>query len=471
MLAEGGREPVQSDEAPHAGANEESAAEEAGATGLFSVEAAVKAALESSVEIRIEKLNLLSAAAAAREARRASGPVVKLQTSGSAMTNPQEGVTIHRGAFGYVPTFQSQPPVALPERDYVLLEDSQSTYFRITATLTQPLFTWGKLREAAAAAELGFDIAGGEYHLKEKSVELQTRRAYFAALLSENIEGILAQAVLISDAILNDKEKAFEEGVITRQTVLEAAVRKAALTSQHAQAREAGATARLTLSLLTEIEPEDIVLAGSFRDAPMNTGEAELVNAAFGTSGERAVLLNRIDQAGALLDIEEASRPLLPDLSLNLSVDLTGQKIPVIGSNWTDSWDTNVIVTLGTQTTLFDSGASKSSIEQAKTSLRKARESLRGLELNTKIRVRTLVETVHSAWADLSHAAARLDLALEIERNALVSFENELITRSELQTLQLSLLAAQLEYEFALFAYESALIELETLVGERSTVF
>ena len=432
----------------------------------LSVEHAMQAVLENSVEIDLAQLDLRRCAAAAKEARAAKWPTVKLQTSGSAMSNPPEGFAIPKGAFGSLPTPQSYTPVAFPAQNVVLFEDAEHTYFNINATLTQPLFTWGKLDKAVTIAELDCDIAGEKYLSKEQSVKQQVRLAYFGTVYADNTKQILEEAESIAGDILKDKETAYSEGVITRQTVLDAAAKKAMLTAYLAQASEAGKTARLSLSKLTGIELEDIDLISDYRTAPLTARESELVTSAFQASGERGVLLHNIEKAAAFLEIEKGYRPLLPDLALNLSVDITGQKVPVLGSNWTDSWDTNVIITVGTQTTLLDSGVSQSRVEQAQTTVESAKQGLRGYDLNLEIQVRTLVEEAKTAWFDLSRTAAELDLAKEIARNAGVSFENELITRAEILEAQLAVLAAELAHELALFTYETALIGLELLVSK-----
>ncbi len=435
-----------------------------GAAGL-SVEAAVQAAVKNSVELGLKNLKLRHAAAAAAEVKAKRGPSVILQTTGSLMSNPVEGFTISEGAFGILPAPPPLDPIPLPDSDVVLMEDAENTYFRITATLTQPLFTWGKLKGAAAAADLNLDIAGEEYLAQEREVERRVRLAYFGALFAEQTTDILTRAESIADEIVVDRESAFSEGLITRQTVLDAVSRKAALTAQLTRAREAGATARLTLSTLTRLEVAETELVSNFRQTPIVAKESEFLTAALSSSSERAVLLHRIDQAVTLLSIEKGSRPFLPDLSLNLSVDVTGQEIPLAGEDWMDSWDTNVIITLGSQTTLFDSGASSSRVKQAEIALVIAKEGLRGLELGLEIQVRSLIETVMIDWSDVHRVAAELDLVKEIERNASVSFDNELITRAEALSAKLAALAAELEYELALFRYETALTELEILVS------
>jgi hypothetical protein len=78
-----------------------------------------------------------------------------------------------------------------------------------------------------------------------------------------------------------------------------------------------------------------------------------------------------------------------------------------------------------------------------------------------------LAETVRSNWYEISKAEAEYALAKEIERNATVSFENELITNAELLGARLAALAAALEVERSKFAFESALGDLEDTVGEK----
>ena len=433
-------------------------------TGSLTVNAAAQAAVENSVELDLEQLKLQEHAAAIKEARAATGPTIDLQTSGSLLSNPQEGYTISKGAFGYAPSLQSPAPTALPDRDYVVIEDAEHTYFRVSARLSQPLFTWGKIEKAISLANLSFDVASQQYLGVERNVEKQARLAYFGAVFAKRSADMLSEADTIAGQILKDKENAFEAGMITRQEVLDAAATKAALSARLSKMVEAGKTVVFTLSQLTGLDLEEIRFASNYRSKPLSVSEDHIIHLAREASHKRAELAKRIDQAAALVDIEVASGPYRPDLALNLTVDVTGQKIPVLGANWTKSWDTNVILTLGTQTTLFDSGASKSKIEQAKVSLETAREGLRGFDTSLELQIRSLLETAHTAWADVTQLEAELELVREIERNAVVSFENDLITRAELQSAKLSSLAAGLQYERALFTHETALIELETLI-------
>ena len=444
---------------------QDSGAGGAGTELSLAIGQALEMAGENSTELTIERLKVAKATAAVREARARRGPSITFQSSGSVMTNPMEGFKIEKGAFGYAPTPQSATPVAIPDQDYVLMEDAEYTYFRLTATLSQPLFTFGKLNGAIRAADFDRLIAEEEFESKEMQIRQEVRKAYFGALFAAHTKRILDQAVKTAAEIVEDRERAFDEGVITRQQVLEVIARRSSLSSQLVRAGEGERSARSALSMFTGMGTENYELSSGYRTGLPELDEDLLVGEALANSGARAVLLHRVGQATTLLEIERASRPFLPDFSLNVSFDLTGQKIPFIGSRWTESWDTNIIVSVGTQAKLFDSGASRARIEQAEGTVEMAREGLLALEEGLELQVRGLVEGIRTGWYETQGAGANLDLAREIERNAQVSFDNELITRAELLAARINTFAAELELELAGYTFETSLSELEHLSG------
>ncbi len=434
--------------------------------GGYSIEEALSLAGENAVVLTIERFEMLKAAAAVREAKARSGPRISLQTSGSALTNPSDGVRIEEGAFGYIPIPQSTELIALPDQDYVFLDEGEYTYFTIAVALSQPIYTSGKLIGSIRAANLGLLVAEREYESKEREIAHQVRSAYFGAVFAGTTERILSIAEESAQSIVADLELAFAEGVVTRVDLLGAISRKMSFTSQTAAAHEAERSARSALSLLTGGDRSEDVLETDYRTDMPQLDEEDLVIHGLDKSPTRAALLHRIDQTAALAKIEKGSRLFLPDVSLNVSLDVTGQSVPFAAEDWTDSWDANLIVTVGSALTLFDSGASASRVEQAEHNLEIARRGLEALEEGFELQVRRSVEAIRSGWHEINRSAANLDLAREIERNASVSVENELISRAEFLGARLAALAAELDFERARFLYEMSLTELEAAVGD-----
>jgi outer membrane protein TolC len=355
--------------------------------------------------------------------------------------------------------------VAIPDRDYVLLEDAEHTYFKITATVTQPIYTSGKLKLAEQAAGLDVLVAERELESKEREIKSLVRSTYFGAVFAGSAARLLTEASRIAADIVTDRELAFDEGVITRAEVLEAVKADSAFASQAASTAEAEQTARAILSALTGIDLSGAAFTSGYRSELPDLEVKALVARGLGESPARAALLHRIDQARLLAEIERAGGPFRPDVSINLSLDVTGQRVPVIGANWLEYWDSNLILTVGTSLPLFDSGAANSRAEQADYTLETARQAVAAYELGFELQVRQTVEEVRSSWHTVSAVAAELEHAREVERNAQVSFENELLTRAELLGAKLGALSAELEYERARYSYETALGRLEALVS------
>lgn len=436
-----------------------------GAISQLSVEEAEGLAEAHSRELSIEKLEMQKASAGLREARARRGPSLSFRGSGSFLSNPTEGIAITKGAFGYSPTAQSEAPVAIPDQDFILLEDAEHSYFQLKATLTQPIFAWGKLLAAVRAAELELSVAGHDLETTQAKVRGDTRRAYFGMKLGRGSLAILDRAVDIAEAIVNDREHSFSEGLITRQDVLETVSQQAQLIAQQARAAESIWAATAALELLTGAGFENVSLGSDYRSSLPELVEDELIERAIQSSPERALLLSRVDQASAIVDLRRGSRLFRPDFSLNISLDVTGQRVPIIGANWRESWDTNLIITVGTSMNVFDSGTAASKVEQAETDLLIAGEGLAALEDGIQLQVRTAIYSVDAAWSELHQTKAGLDLAAEKERNASVAYENELITRREALAAQIGLMASELAYYVAGYAFEMTLTEVEGLTG------
>ena len=228
-------------------------------------------------------------------------------------------------------------------------------------------------------------------------------------------------------------------------------------------AEEGYRTAREVLAMLCRLNPSDIELTQTFRTELPVLDEDRIRELMLAASPQLRELQLKVKQAERYVEIERAGGPLRPDVSLVISMDVTGQRIPILGANWTDSWDTNFIFTLGTRVTLWDSLQSRHKTEQARDTAAIATTGLEQLQRSMGLSARSALEDARTAHARMAEVQARLDYVEEQTRNAAVSYENELITRGELRGAQVLLHATQIEELTAQFAFEKALIELEYL--------
>jgi len=154
-----------------------------------------------------------------------------------------------------------------------------------------------------------------------------------------------------------------------------------------------------------------------------------------------------------------------PDLALSIAGSVSGQRTPFVGSDWTDSWDWSVVVSVGAKATAFDSGSSRARIDAASSDVEAAAAALSQAERLGRLSVRRAVETARNAAAALDERRARLALAEETAKNARVSFENDVATRGEARLAEVGRLAAALDLASAGAALEDAIGEIEYLSG------
>ena len=122
---------------------------------------------------------------------------------------------MHRGELATV-------PIVIPDADLVFVEDAEPTYYKLGATLTQPIYTSGKIAAGIRLAELDRAAAGTELDRQRRTTRRETARAYHGAVLAGRSLPLLEAMRAAYADIVADRRASFDEGTVTRQAVLEA---------------------------------------------------------------------------------------------------------------------------------------------------------------------------------------------------------------------------------------------------------
>ena len=267
--------------------------------------------------------------------------------------------------------------------------------------------------------------------------------------------------------IVEDRQRSFDEGVIINQDVLEAAANSDNIILQRVKAEEGYRSAIEVLEFLTGLDNSNVKLVSAFRNELPDLDEERLKDSARENSPNRDVLARRLNQAETMLSVEKGSAPFRPDLILSVALDVTGQRVPLFAANWTDSWDVNLIFSIGTSMMIFDSGRSGWSRRKAEQDILLAQKGIEQLEHGLQLEVRSAVEKVRIGFFEMKKAEADTALAAEQNRNAGISYENELIVREQMLGARVAYILSQLQYLLTQYFYEQSLSELEYLCGIR----
>jgi len=415
--------------------------------------------------LKVKRLEAARTGYAVNEAWSKALPQLALTSSFTYMTNPPEGITISQGALGSSPTVGSEYPVSIPDQDYVLIEDTKPTYFKTSASLDQVLWTWGKIQKSIRIAELERGSAEVAVRASERELVRDLTKAYFGAILARDSLGKLRDAEALMAGIVEDQSKALEEGTITKQELLDAKAKAAQVTSQRVRAQEGLATGLDALEFYTGGRPEAAALDTAMRETAPDLDEKALVGTALGGSTELETLRIKSGEARLAEDIRTASLMGLPDFSLNVTWNLTGQDIPFVGTNWTDTWDSGFYFTIGGKVNLFDSLSSVWKLKQASSQREQAETGVRELERGMGIQVRRLVEAARNNAASVAEKRAQAELAAEQAKNATVARENEMVTRTEERGARIAAISADLAFLLARFQTEISIVDLEYATG------
>jgi outer membrane protein TolC len=175
-----------------------------------------------------------------------------------------------------------------------------------------------------------------------------------------------------------------------------------------------------------------------------------------------------VQQAGKKLALEKGSALLLPDVSLGVTLDVTGQEdVPYKDWSWDASgWNWDVVISLGVKTTVFDGLAARGRIAQAQKDVAMAGTAAAQQEKLVRLAVRQDVEAALRAQAGVDEKQAAWDDARERLRNAQSSYDNGLVSRADLRGAQILEGTAALALLSARCAREEALADIARLTGE-----
>jgi outer membrane protein TolC len=171
------------------------------------------------------------------------------------------------------------------------------------------------------------------------------------------------------------------------------------------------------------------------------------------------------EQAELHRRLEKGTGMLRPDLFVNLGMEVSGQKVPGLNSNWLKDWDVNFTFTLGTRLTVWDSGSSFARRRQTGTSAKIAREGYQLALERVGMELRVALKSLEYAFQFVQEQEVSAELSREQFKNATVSYENQLATRAEVLGAEAAWRQAEISLLSALLEFQLLKAEVEALAG------
>jgi len=329
----------------------------------------------------------------------------------------------------------------------------------IDLTLSQPLYTWGKIGAAIRAAEVGLKTADEQLRLYRQAAQRDVSIAFYDLLLAKEISRLAQENLEQKKRLQDEAHKRFAAGVATEYDVLAADVAVGNARPEVIRTENAIRTAKERVRFLLAIDGEEVDVTGT-----LNVPEAGLVSyeeafkTAFKKRPELGDIRLRIGIYGELVTIADAdNKP-----RLDLKGGAGWHYLDTAGRNEDGAaWNLGVFLSFP----FFDGLKTSGKVQQARSDLRTKEIEEAKLRDSISLDVRNAMNAVHESSEIVSALSGTVNQAQSLLQMAEKGYEYGVKIRLEVDDAQLNLLQAQSNLARAKRDYLSSLVTLKWTMG------
>ncbi|MCT1531815.1 TolC family protein [Sphingobacterium daejeonense] len=337
--------------------------------------------------------------------------------------------------------------------------------FAPMVSVTQPIYTGGKIKYGKQMAETNIEMSIAQQRLVEDDVLLATETAYWIVVQAKEeikMEKQVKRQLASHYTFLNNQ---FQAGIIYKNDVLRAKVLQNENEARLQAAENKLILAKKRLIQLTGIEEQtDIDVVGSLSDDEFRNYEML-----------QSVQVNRpeVDLATSAIKMSELTKNMLrADLKPTVGLSLNGMAaFGKEGINFGDPTKNSMLTYFGmlsVKIPVFDWGSKREKVKQQEANIRSAEYGLRELQsqINVEIEQATLnlqlqANNIDLMQASLIEADENLKLSNDRFQAGTITGEDVLIAETLWQRAYSSMLDAKVRYKIAEAVYHKAIGQIK----------
>jgi outer membrane protein len=336
-----------------------------------------------------------------------------------------------------------------------LVQDTQQADFAfLDLTLYSTLYDFGRTRARIGAARMQRDAARHAYSGSQQDLFLQVVRAYYGILETIKLVGAADDEVLQMTSHQRTAQALFEQGVVTRNDLLQAEVRVAASKQKLYSAQNGVENGWLLLNYLTgaparyrgELQEEPVPVP-----APQDAAQPDLSK-----RGEIAALKDLVS-AGEFA-VQEAKTFYYPEFFAKLALDYVQN----------DKVREQAIMSaqLGFKVNLYDGLATSSRLRQAVQARSRDEVRLRDLEARVSLELAQAQNDLKVAGARIQVAEKAIQQGVENLRITKDRYQEKVGTATEVVDAQTLLTQTRTDYYQSIFDLQVAAARVKRATGE-----
>ena len=293
------------------------------------------------------------------------GPTVDLQASGTYMVNPPVGAmyinvddiinSIH---------WNGVKPSNTGQRIKVF-DGMENTLYNFELTMTQPVFTWGKITNAIKLYKQISEIKQTQISQQTVQLETELKTRLLSLYYLNRILEIIDEEQAYADRMVEVSENAEKVGMLLHQDVVDAKIQAKELEIAKQDVLEQMNDQLLELSRITGIQALELKdinydfvpeLVSSF-DKLMETDPQELEAEVLSVNQSSMKMLTQLEDVSKTAEkISRGYENWKPDIALQMSSGYSGSRFPLFEPNWRRKDDYSVNISIGLKATVWDGG-------------------------------------------------------------------------------------------------------------------
>lgn len=308
-----------------------------------------------------------------KNAKAGLGPTIDLTVSGTYFLNPPiDSIVLNVDDILNSITWPDSMDIK-PTGQYLTLYDGmENTFYSFQLDVTQPIYTWGKLKNAIKLYEKVSEIKQLQILSKEKQLQTELNTRIVSLFYLSQIETLLNIQDEYANRLVKISEDAQKNGILLEQDVLEAKISAQQINITQQEIKEQFFNLLLSIQKMTGNQNLELANINFTPNENIfyefaNRNRDELFSKALNTTQDTFLILENLEQISQYTTkIAQASVYWKPDFALKLSLGYGGSRFPFLEKDWFRQNDYTTNFTLALKTTVWDGGKKINEIKKSK---------------------------------------------------------------------------------------------------------
>lgn len=337
----------------------------------YNISNLIHIALKQNRELQELKLDYKKSLLDVKKADATRFPTSDYQISLTHIGNPMKPIYINPA------DFFSSPVPGVSTESIKVFDGMEDKYYQFKFTLTQPIFTWGKIKNGIQITKLVSQIKELQIKQKEKELKTTVQILVYTLHILNKIEKSISEQQTVSKRLIYLSQKSYESGFLLYSDVLDVKIKVKKLNVATAQIQESKNQALLNLRHTTGLKKLQLQDLTSERlDLQISNytlpPEKELIQKALknNLNIQTLKLLTQVASFQHLL--AEGGATLKPDIGVRAEFTYGGPRFPLIETDWYGKDDYNLNLSLAFSAKLLDGFKQDTQVSLSKLDLKKA---------------------------------------------------------------------------------------------------